>query len=124
VTPGSWAYRPDARGSIALYGRAGADAELTLRCDRERGQIYLSRRFDAAEPARLTVRTSSTLRTLAMQPSGGAPAYLATALGPRDALLDAIGFSRGKFVVEGAGTPALVMPAWAEILRVVEDCRS
>jgi hypothetical protein len=123
LTPGTWAWRRDARGSIALFGAAGADAELTLRCDRERGRIYLSRRGAAVGPAQLTVRTSSTLRSLAMAPTGGTPAYLAAEFGPRDSLLDAIGYSRGKVVVEGAGLPTLVVPAWAEILRVVEDCR-
>jgi hypothetical protein len=44
-------------------------------------------------------------------------------LGARDALVDAIGFSRGRFVVEGGGLAALVVPAWPEILRVAEDCR-
>ncbi len=71
----------------------------------------------------VTVRTSSALRTLATQPTGGAEPYVAAALAPRDALLDAIAFSRGRFIVEQAGQPPLVVPSWAEIGRVVEDCR-
>ena len=122
LTLGTWAYRRDERGSIALFGMTGQDAELTLRCDRGRGRLYLSRRGDAPQGT-LTVRTSNTLRTLTMLPTGAAPAYLATELGPRDALADAMGFSRGRFVVEGAGLPTLVVPAWPEILRVAEDCR-
>lgn len=123
VTPGTWAYRQDARGSIALYGPVGADAELTLRCDRARGQIFLSRRGAGAGPTAMTIRTTSTLRPLTMLPTGGEPPYLAVALPVNDPLLDAIGFSRGKFVVEGAGLPPLVAPTWAELLRVTEDCR-
>ena len=129
LTPGDWVYRRDARGSIALFGRSGADAELTIRCDRIAGQIYLSRRGRGA-PATLpeaamvaTVRTSSTLRSLTMQPTGGTLGYLAIALNPRDTLLDAMGFSRGRFVLEQTGYQTLVVPAWAEILRVTEDCR-
>lgn len=121
VTPGSWVYRQDARGSIALFGPLGADAELTLRCDRGRQRLYLSRRGEGA--GTLTIRTSSTLRTVAAQPTGGTPSYLAIELTPRDPLLDAIGFSRGRFVVEAGGLPHLVVPAWGEILRVIEDCR-
>jgi hypothetical protein len=121
LTPGSWSYRQDSRGSIALFGRAGGDADVTLRCDRSRERVYLSRRGDAAGP--LTIRTSSTTRTLAAVPAGGTPAYLAVELDVHDPLLDAIGYSRGRFVVEGAGLPALTIPAWAEMLRVVEDCR-
>lgn len=124
MAAGTWAYRQDARGSIALFGRAGEDAELTLRCDRARGRIYLSRRGAGTPGAPLTVRTSNTLRALAMAPTGGEPPYLAAELGVRDPLLDAIGHTRGRFAVEGGGLPPLAIPAWAELLRVIEDCRA
>ena len=56
-------------------------------------------------------------------PAGGAgPSQVAT-LSARDPLLDAIGFSRGRFAVEVAGLPDLILPTWAETERVVEDCR-
>lgn len=122
LSRGNWAYRQDERGSIALFGRPGADAELTLRCDRARGRIYLSRRGEAGTA--LEIRTTSVTRRIAAMPNGGTPPYLAAELGVRDALLDAIGFSRGRFVIEAEGLPVLVVPAWAETLRVLEDCRS
>ena len=121
VTAGDWVYRRDAQGSIALFGTSGGDALLTLRCDRVRGTLYLSRAGVAAAPA--TIRTTSIARTLAVQPTGAAPAYVAAALTPNDALLDAMAFSRGRFLVEQAGAPTLVVPAWAEVPRVTEDCR-
>lgn len=121
VTPGSWVYRQDERGSIALFGRIGEDAELTLRCDRARARIYLSRRGEGQ--GAMVVRTTSTLRSLPAMPTGGTPAYHAAELAPRDSILDAMGYSRGRFIVEGMGMPPLVIPAWGEILRVVEDCR-
>ncbi|WP_066798681.1 hypothetical protein [Sphingomonas soli] len=121
LTPGTWAYRQDDRGSIALYGQAGAEAELTLRCDKARGRLYLSRRSDA--PGALTVRTSTDRKTLNALPTGGTPSYAAVELAPRDPLVDSIGFSRGRFVVQGGGAADLVVPAWPEILRVAEDCR-
>lgn len=123
LTPGNWVYRQDARGSIALFGVPGADADFTIRCDRIAGQIYISRKGAAPGNAPVTFRTSSSLRTLAMQPTGATPAYMALTLFPRDPLLDAIGYSRGRFVVEQATLPTLVIPAWAETLRVSEDCR-
>lgn len=123
LTPGNWVYRQDARGSIALFGVPGADADFTIRCDRIAGLIYVSRKGAAPGNAPLTIRTSSSLRTLAMQPTGAMPAYMALSLFPRDPLLDAIGFSRGRFVLEQATLPVLVIPAWAEVLRVSEDCR-
>ena len=54
---------------------------------------------------------------------GGAAAYVAATLAANDPLLDAIGFSRGRFIVEQTGASTLVVPAWAEIERVTEDCR-
>lgn len=121
LAPGDWTYRPDGRGSIALFGVPGGDAALTLRCDRTAGAIYLSRAGDDA--GALTIRTSSLTRTLAAAPTGGAPAYVAVALSPGDGLLDAMGFSRGRFVIQQPGRPPLVVPAWAEVPRVTEDCR-
>ena len=58
-----------------------------------------------------------------VQPTGGTPPYVALALTASDPLLDAMGFSRGRFVIEQAGAAPLVVPAWAEIERVTEDCR-
>jgi len=121
LTPGTWSYRRDDRGSLALFGRPGDEALLTLRCDTAARRIYFSRAGSAPGP--LTIRTSSMTRTLPVQPTGGAVPYVALALAPADPLLDAIGFSRGRFVVEQAGAPTLVAPAWAEIERVTEDCR-
>lgn len=121
-SPGTWTYRRDARGSIALFGPVGADASLTLRCDLTARQIFLSRAGSSVQP--LTIRTSSTTRNLPVQPVGGTTPYVAAALAPSDPILEAMGFSRGRFVVAQAGQATLVLPAWAEIERVTEDCRS
>jgi hypothetical protein len=114
ITPGTWSYRSENNGSVASFGQAGAAPVLTLRCNRSANQVVLARAGSAA--ASLTVRTSTLTRALPA-PGGVAP------LGARDPLLDAIGFSRGRFVVEAPPLGPAVVPAWAEILRVVEDCR-
>lgn len=49
-------------------------------------------------------------------------AGLSADLLPFDPLLDAIAFSRGRIAVGLPGTSAIVLPAWAEPARVVEDC--
>lgn len=121
TTPGTWSYRRDARGGLALFGPAGGDALLSLRCDVAARRLYLSRAGSATGP--LTIRTTSLTRGLAVQPTGGTPAYVAVALAPDDRLLDAMAFSRGHFTVQQAGTATLVVPAWAEVGRVIEDCR-
>ncbi|WP_267419170.1 hypothetical protein, partial [Sphingomonas sp. GC_Shp_1] len=121
LTPGVWRYRPDDRGSLAAFGLAGAEPVLTLRCDRAARQVALSRPGTRATP--LTIRTTSVTRALPVQPGGATPPTVTAVLAANDSLLDAIGFSRGRFIVEQAGLSALVIPAWAEIERVTEDCR-
>ncbi|MFA6034279.1 MAG: hypothetical protein WC889_15375 [Myxococcota bacterium] len=118
ITPGNWSYRADAGGSVASFGVAGSAPRLTLRCDRQAGRMILSRPDGAGSS--MTVRTTSVVRALPAQPGSGA---LSAALPPRDPLLDAMAFSRGRFLVEAAGTPYLAVPAWAEVARVTEDCR-
>lgn len=122
ITPGTWRYAREGRGAVASFGAIGAEPALTIRCDRGANAVYLTRRGDPRGTG-FTIRTTSTTRALPTQaaPEAG---HIAAVLGPDDRLLDAIGFSRGRFVVEAPPLATLVVPAWAEILRVVEDCRS
>ncbi|MCU6455983.1 hypothetical protein LPN01_18045 [Sphingomonas sp. A2-49] len=118
LTPGDWTYRAEPGGSVARFGAAGGDALLTLRCDRATRRIGMTVAGGGAAP--LTIRTSSLVRTLPVQPGAAAAGIT---LAATDGLLDAIGFSRGRFVIERGGAATLVVPAWAEIERVTEDCR-
>ncbi|WP_010545117.1 hypothetical protein [Sphingomonas elodea] len=121
LTPGDWRYRSEARGGVASYGTAGAAPLASLRCDLAARRVTFARAGGAA--ATLTVRTTSAVRTVPMVPDAQAPGTIATGFPANDGFLDAMGFSRGRLVVEGGGLPTLVLPAWPEILRVVEDCR-
>jgi hypothetical protein len=107
LTPGNWSYRRAGSGSIATYGSTASSIFL-IQCDS--GRLSLSRA--GATPGPMTIRTSSTARTV---PTGALPT--------NDPLIDAMGYSRGRFVVEQPGAPTLVIPAWPEVLRVAEDCR-
>jgi hypothetical protein len=49
---------------------------------------------------------------------------LSADLSSYDSLLDSMASSRGRFVVSVAGQPALVVPPWPEVARVIEDCRA
>jgi hypothetical protein len=40
-----------------------------------------------------------------------------------DPILDAMAFSRGRILVEAEGQQPIILPSWAEIARIVEDCR-
>lgn len=104
-----------------MFGQSGADARAVLRCDRGERRVFLS--VAGSAPAPLVVRTTSTSRSLAVSPTGGAVPYVAAALSPSDPLLDAMAFSRGRFALDQPGAQPLALPAWAEIGRVIEDCR-
>jgi hypothetical protein len=121
LAAGDWVYRQDERGSIALFGVPNTDAVVTLRCDKARQRIYLARAGSGA--GSIVIRSSSTLKEFAGSPTGGTLPYIATEIGPRDPILDAMIFSRGRIAIEASGQTPLAIPSWAEIGRVVEDCR-
>ena len=118
LSPGDWSYRSDAAGSSASYGPAGQPI-FVLRCERP-GQVTIVRTGAAAAASALTIRTSTTARSVAARPAEGA---LAATVPSGDPILDAIAFSRGRFTVEAPGLPTLLIPSWPEPARVVEDCR-
>jgi hypothetical protein len=106
LTPGQWTYAASATGSEARYGAA-----FSLRCDRATRTVIISR--PGAAPTVLTIATDSVTRNL---PVGGR-------LLANDPLLDAIAFSRGRFLVSEGGA-TLAIPTWPEAARSIEDCRS
>ena len=120
LTPGNWRYRATQGGSTASFGTDPGQMQLMLTCDRAAGRVRLTIHRPATAP--LTIRTSSTLRSLTGR-GDASGAFADVDLAASDSLLDAMGFSRGRFVIEQTGQPPLVVPAWAEILRVTEDCR-
>jgi hypothetical protein len=125
VTRGDWAYRQDARGSLALFGQSSLNADFLIRCDKSSRKIYLSRigSFPDGESGRMTIRATTGLQTYSVSNASGTPPYVAAELVATDPHLDAITFSRGRFLVSVKGTADLVIPAWPEFGRVVEDCR-
>ena len=121
LAQGDWVYRRDERGSIALFGPIGANALVTLRCDNARRKIYLAR--EGRSVGMIVVRASSAMKELMGAPTGGVPPYIATEITPNDPILDAIALSRGRIAINVAGQQPLAIPSWAEITRIVEDCR-
>jgi hypothetical protein len=63
------------------------------------------------------------MKEFAGAPTGGTPPYIATEIAPRDSMLDAMALSRGRIAINVAGQKPIAIPSWAEITRVVEDCR-
>lgn len=128
-TPGLWTYGAEANGSAVRFGQPGAGSLIVLRCDRSRPAILLQRAGFGSGDVPATITTSAMVRRLTATPVGdpsmvrnsAIPFEIAFAV--RDPLLDAIAFSRGRFMVEMGGAQTLVLPAWSELGRVIEDCR-
>ena len=117
LSPGDWSYRSEGGASSAAYGPPGAPA-FVVRCEPSR-QISLAR-IGAAGGTTLTIRTTGIARTL---PAARRQTALVASVAASDPLLDEMVFSRGRFAVEAPGLPMLIVPAWPEPARVVEDCR-
>jgi hypothetical protein len=121
LAPGTWAWRTDTRGAIALYGPVGTEAALVVRCDRAAQRIYVSR--PASGGTQMVLRATTGAQAYPARPTGGTPSYIAAELGVRDPQLDAIAFSRGRFMVQLDGAADVIVPAWPELARVIEECR-
>lgn len=122
LTPGEWTYRNEGGSSIALFGPSPSEAQFAVRCDLQRRQVILSRAGETSGNA-MTVRTSFGARNLPLSPVPGPLPEAGATVQPRDRLLDEMAFSRGRYTVEVPGRPMLVIPAWPEPSRVIEDCR-
>lgn len=123
LTAGDWSYTAAPGGSAARFGPPGSGPLLTLQCERGQGMVNLHRAGSAAAAVPLTLSTSDGSRAFSASPADGQPPSLAVRFAPRDPFLDAMAFSRGRIAVEAPGLPALFLPAWPEIGRVIEDCR-
>lgn len=118
LTPGAWVYHRTASNarSRATFGPRGAPL-FEVACTNQ-GNIALFRH--GATAGSITVRTSATLK----QMTGNAlAAGLSVPVPADDAILDAMAFSRGRYAIEAPRVAPLVVPAWPELARVVEDCR-
>lgn len=119
ATAGDWRYVAEQGGTIARFGPVGGATILSIRCDTASRRIVVTR-SDGATGTALTVRTSFGV---AQWPAQAGSAGIVATRAANDAALDQIAFSRGRFVVETEDAPTLVLPAWAEVARVIEDCR-
>lgn len=119
---GTWSYAAVTGGSEARFANASGLPQLTVRCTRATRRVAISKPANGAAPF-LNIWTDTLERNL---PASFNPqtARITAELAAYDALLDALAFGRGRIGVTVTGTPSLVVPAWPEIARVIEDCRS
>lgn len=123
LTPGRWRYEPSAARPSAVFASPRGAETFVMACERASARLTLSRAGTSEAPRTMTIRTETATRTLSAAPTGDADPSLAASLAADDPLLDAMALSKGRFAVEVEGTPALYLPSWAEVSRVIEDCR-
>jgi hypothetical protein len=118
---GNWIYSTAPDGSEANFVGVTGQAQLTIHCSRAVRQVIIFRPSSAVAPF-LWVWTSGPTRNL---PASFNPATgrVSATLAAYDPLLDAIAFSRGRVGFQLTGQPMLIVPAWQDITRVIEDCR-
>jgi hypothetical protein len=116
LTTGDWTYDPQTRPRAAF---AQQGPLFVVECTDDR-RIRFARIGSAVPAPGLTIRTTFGERTLPAAGEGPATSAMLTSSDP---LLDEIAFSRGRFLVHVDGMPDLVLPAWPEPARVIEDCR-
>lgn len=110
--------------STASFGLPGAGPLVTLACDRPITTVLLARSGAGGEAHQpMAVTTTTGTRPLLSEPLLSPPGWLVAEIRARDPILDAIAFSRGRFVLDVAGQPILALPSWPEVSRVIEDCR-
>jgi len=129
LTPGTWTWRgAQGASSIAQFGLPGQPAIFALRCDLGTRAIVFSRAGQgAAQPSTaagaMMFTTSFGPFALPAADGGGQPPAIVAQISARDPRLDQVAFSRGRFLVDLSGQPRLVLPAWPQVARVIEDCR-
>ncbi|HEX7852719.1 MAG TPA: hypothetical protein VF503_03400 [Sphingobium sp.] len=123
VAPGNWTYARASGITIARFGVGGA-VSAWVRCDLGARSVSVGRAAQSGNgTAMMTVRTSFGALQWPTRIAGGATPGTEAARGASDPGLDQIAFSRGRFTIELPGLAPLVLPTWAEPVRVIEDCR-
>ncbi|MET0241086.1 MAG: hypothetical protein ABW184_14440 [Sphingobium sp.] len=123
VAAGNWSYVRDGKWTLARFIAPDNSLQAWVRCDTATRTVAIGRR-GAVRPDMMTIRTSFGAAQWPTVPaSAGAPGFEAQRAAS-DPALDWLAFSRGRFTLELPGMAPLVVPAWAEPVRVIEDCRA
>jgi hypothetical protein len=117
ASAGDWTYRDEGGRATAAFVSTNAPS-VSLMCMQSRSILIAVQTPQPADS--IIVRTSFGDRRL---PASQDHFRVSATLAAADPLLDEIAFSRGRFLVQAAGGPPTILPAWPEVARVVEDCR-
>ncbi|QUL38341.1 hypothetical protein [Erythrobacter sp. JK5] len=122
-TPGDWSYAAESQETFAIFGTGRAEPLAIVRCDLRTRRIGIGRFGSNRAAAAMRIRTETRTGMLeAVTRESGSP-LVAAEIDARDALLDAMAITKGRFALEVEGERTLYLPAWVEVTRVIEDCR-
>ena len=125
-TPGDWTYTSQGADGSAQYVDASGAPVFSIVCVKADRRVALIRNHAGSATPAMTIRTETTDRTLAtgaLAPDSAGRSRIGVYLGASDPLLDAMAITRGRFAVETPGLSTLYLPPWAEVTRVIEQCR-
>ncbi|MEM9501592.1 MAG: hypothetical protein AAF941_07065 [Pseudomonadota bacterium] len=120
---GDWTYYKDPRETLAFFGTAPDSPILILRCDLDTKMIGIGRPGQYDGTAVMRISTETTTRVLEAEPVSSVNRLAAAQLPAGDPLFDAMAITKGRFAIEVEGAKTIYVPAWAEVTRVIEDCR-
>mgnify|MGYP003295861019 CR=1 FL=1 len=123
LTPGAWRYNQHEGGTSAYFIATTGAGGFVMTCDPRRGRMELWREGESTAPRVMTIRTETVTRAFRAVPVEDTLPYHAADVAAGDPLLDAMALSKGRFAVEVEGEAPLYLPSWAEVSRVIEDCR-
>ncbi|MDC0887058.1 hypothetical protein OAS19_04635 [Altererythrobacter sp.] len=122
-TPGDWAYFEERNETFAMFGTGMSNPLAIIRCSKQSGEVSIGRFGSSAASAAMQIRSETAMRVSNAAAKDSGKPLVAADFSRNDPILDAIALSRGRFAIGVEGQPTLYLPAWAEVTRVIEDCR-
>lgn len=120
ASAGDWRYTAQGARSEATFWGSDNQPKARLRCIPESNIVILSLPASGAAQPLVTIRSETMTRAQVASVQGREQEV---SFSGDDPLLDAIAISKGRFAVEATGLPPLFLPSWAEVSRVIENCR-
>ncbi|NVE94203.1 hypothetical protein [Altererythrobacter lutimaris] len=121
--PGDWTYERESSETFALYGQGREDMLAIIRCDLRTRQVGIGMFGMRSASARMQIHTETMSRTLEATQRESAMPLVAAEVDANNRLLDAMAITKGNFAMQVDGARILYLPGWAEVTRVIEDCR-
>ncbi len=122
-TAGTWMYEAESDETFALFGTSVQEPVAIIRCDRSTRLVGIGRFGSSAQQATIRIRTETGTHTIQARPRNAGVPLVAAEVNAREPMLDAMAITKGRFALETEGMRTLYLPAWAEVTRVIEDCR-